>query len=96
LARHDFTQPFELDEDPKKQDKLTIWIEYLNYEYWWLDKYTGDIERLEPDHDKAWQELVDMDILRPHETKEFVRTAASGMECQTEEDQAMKAVQRAE
>ncbi|KAI0549732.1 hypothetical protein F4679DRAFT_595523 [Xylaria curta] len=95
LARHGFTQPFELDEDPKKQDKLTTWIEYLNYEYWWLDKYTSDIERLEPGHDKAWQELVDMDILRPHETKEFVRTMASPMERQAEEDQAMKAVQMA-
>ncbi|KAJ4230716.1 hypothetical protein NW757_013981 [Fusarium falciforme] len=96
LARHGFTQPFELDEDPKNQDKLTTWIEYLNYEYWWLDKYTSDIERLEPEHDKLWQELVDKKILRPHETKEFVRTAASGMECETEKDQAMKAVQRAE
>ncbi|KAH8656454.1 hypothetical protein BGZ61DRAFT_466529 [Ilyonectria robusta] len=96
LTRHDFTQPFELEEDPKKQDRLATWIEYLNYEYWWLDKYIGDIERLEPKHDKAWQELVDAKIPRPHETKEFVRTAASGMECQTEEDQAMKAVQMAE
>ncbi|CAJ2508691.1 Uu.00g137170.m01.CDS01 [Anthostomella pinea] len=33
LAGHDFTQPFELDEDPKKQDRLTTWIEYLGYEY---------------------------------------------------------------
>ncbi|RMD39521.1 hypothetical protein DV735_g5615, partial [Chaetothyriales sp. CBS 134920] len=96
LACHGFTQPFELDEDPKNQDKLTTWIEYLNYEYWWLDKYTSDIERLEPEHDKLWQELVDKRILRPHETKEFVCTAASGMECEAEKDQAMKAVQRAE
>ncbi|KAF5530710.1 ankyrin protein unc44 [Fusarium mexicanum] len=96
LARHGFTLTFELDEDPKKQDKLTTWIEYLNYEYWWLDKYATDIERLEPEHDKLWQELVDKKILRPHETKEFVRTDASGMERETEKDQAMKAVQRAE
>ncbi|RBA11761.1 hypothetical protein FPRO05_14263 [Fusarium proliferatum] len=96
LARHGFTQPFELDQDPKKQDTLTTWIEYLNYEYWWLDKYTNDIERLEPEHGKLWQELVDKNILRPHETKEFVRTDASGMERETEKYQTMKAVQRAE
>lgn len=96
LARHGFTRPFELDEDPKKQDKLMTWIEYLNYEYWWLDKHTSDIERLEPEHDKLWQELIDKKILRPHETKEFVRTDASGMERQTEKAQAQKAVQRAE
>ncbi|TQV98793.1 hypothetical protein V2A60_007505 [Cordyceps javanica] len=96
LARHGFTQPFELAEDPKKQDKLTKSIEYLNYEYWWLDKYASDIERLEPEHDRLWQELVDKNVLKPHETKEFVRTAAPGMECETEEDQARKTVQRAE
>lgn len=96
LARHGFTQSFELNEDPKKQDKLATWIEYLNYEYWWLDKHTGDIERLEPEHDKLWQELVDTNILRTHETKEFVRTNTSGMERQRDEDQARKAVQRAD
>ncbi|KAI2618211.1 hypothetical protein GGR54DRAFT_640779 [Hypoxylon sp. NC1633] len=96
LTRHGFTQPFELNEDPKKQDKLTTWVEYLNYEYWWLDKFTSDIERLEPGRDKAWQELVDKKILKSHETMEFVRTVASGIEIQTEKDQAWKAVQRAE
>ncbi|KAL7922903.1 hypothetical protein ACQKWADRAFT_320562 [Trichoderma austrokoningii] len=77
LARHGFTQPFELDEDPKKQDRLTTWIEYLSYQYWWLDEYIRDTERLEPEHDKLWQELVDDKILWPHETKEFVRIIAS-------------------
>ncbi|KAG5769707.1 hypothetical protein H9Q72_003112 [Fusarium xylarioides] len=96
LARHDFTQPFKLDKDPKKQDKLTTWIEYLNYEYWWLDKHISDIERLEPEHDKLWQELVDDKILRPHETKEFVRTMASPMERAKERERAQKAVERAE
>ncbi|GKU13372.1 unnamed protein product, partial [Fusarium langsethiae] len=52
LASHSFTQPFELDEDPKKQHGLTTWIEYLNYEYWWLDKYTSDIERLQREAEK--------------------------------------------
>ncbi|KAJ4321052.1 hypothetical protein N0V84_005519 [Fusarium piperis] len=96
LTRHGFTQPFELDEDPKKQDKLTTWIEYLNYEHWWLDKYTSDIKRLEPEHDKLWQELVDEKILRPHETKEFVRTMASPVERGNERERAQKAVEQAE
>jgi len=96
LARHEFTLPFELNEDPKKQDRLVTWIEYLNYEYWWLDKYTGSIERLKPDNDRAWQELVDEKVLRPHETQEFVRTMASPMERQVEEDGAMKVVRQLE
>ncbi|KAH9889146.1 hypothetical protein F4778DRAFT_785706 [Xylariomycetidae sp. FL2044] len=95
LARHGFTQPFELDEEPKKQDKLTTWIEYLNYEYWWLDKYTREIERLAPDEDKAWQKLVDMNILRPHETKDKVRTYRVRFQHKEEEEQARRDVQSA-
>lgn len=28
LARHGFTRPFELNQDPKQQGKLETWIEY--------------------------------------------------------------------
>ncbi|KAF2189278.1 hypothetical protein K469DRAFT_724003 [Zopfia rhizophila CBS 207.26] len=35
LTKHGFTRTFQLDEDPARQDKLTTWIEYLGYEYWW-------------------------------------------------------------
>lgn len=96
LARHDFTRPFELDEDPEKQDKLTTWIEYLNYECWWLDKYMSDIERLAPKHDELWQELVKKKILRPHETQTFLRTRASPIERANERENADRAVKRAE
>ncbi|KAI3532306.1 hypothetical protein CABS02_13891 [Colletotrichum abscissum] len=95
LTSHDFTQDFHLDENPMKQDQLTTWIEYLNYEYWWLDKYTSDIERLEPEHDKLWQELVDSRILKPHETKESVRSTALALKGEAEKDAARKAVERA-
>ncbi|KAJ4176845.1 hypothetical protein NW755_014195, partial [Fusarium falciforme] len=87
--------PFKLDEDPKKWDKLTTWIEYLNYEYWWLGKCTSDIERLESEHDKAWQEFVDK-IVRPHEMKEFVRNMASPMERANEREQTQRVVERPE
>lgn len=33
LAEHEITQPFQLNEDPERQDKLTTWIEFLGYEY---------------------------------------------------------------
>ncbi|KAF2188832.1 hypothetical protein K469DRAFT_765828 [Zopfia rhizophila CBS 207.26] len=39
LKKHGFTRTFQLDEDPARQDKLTTWIEYLGYEYWWYDQY---------------------------------------------------------
>ncbi|PGH18198.1 hypothetical protein AJ80_04585 [Polytolypa hystricis UAMH7299] len=40
LARHGFTREFHLDEDPACQVKLTTWIEYLAYEYWWYTRYS--------------------------------------------------------
>lgn len=92
LAQHDFIRLFHLHEDPKQQDKLTTWIEYLNFEYWWLDRHTKAMESLKPAHDEAWQELVDLKMLRPHETQEFLRTIASPMERQAEEDRAQEAV----
>ncbi|KJZ69148.1 hypothetical protein HIM_11466 [Hirsutella minnesotensis 3608] len=95
LARHNFTHSFQLMQDPKQQDKLTTWIEYLNFEYWWFDLYTETVDRLKPHHDKAWRELVDSKVLRPHETKEFIRTDASARQRQAEKDQAWKTMQRA-
>ena len=32
LALHRFTQTFELEKEPKRQDKWATWIEYLNCE----------------------------------------------------------------
>jgi hypothetical protein len=94
LARHGFTRPFQLNRDPKQQGKLETWIEYLYFEYWWLDRFTRTIERLQPDYDKEWQKLVDSGVLRPGETAEYLRSDESGMQCQSEKDQARAAVQR--
>ncbi|KAJ6436650.1 protein kinase [Purpureocillium lavendulum] len=96
LARHGFTRPFELQEDPKLQDKLTTWIEYLCFEFWWLDRYTDSVERLKPDHDRRWQELVDKKIPKPNESKDFIRTTPSSMQRQKEDDQAWEAKMAAE
>ncbi|PNY27815.1 Uncharacterized protein TCAP_02250 [Tolypocladium capitatum] len=86
LARHGFTRPFQLKADPKQQDKLTTWTEYLCFEYWWLDRHTASLERLKPDHDKRWQELVDLKVLKPHETKEFIRTLAADSQIERGKD----------
>ncbi|KAF5128416.1 hypothetical protein E5D57_009355 [Metarhizium anisopliae] len=96
LAKHGFTRTFYLAEDPKQQEKLTTWIEYLGFEYWWLDRYAASIERLKPKHDEAWEELKRKGMVKNDETPEFVRTDASGTRCQREEDYARKAVQDAE
>ncbi|PFH62652.1 hypothetical protein XA68_12523 [Ophiocordyceps unilateralis] len=96
LARHGFTRSFELQEDPQLQDRLTTWIEYLCFEYWWFDRHTDSIERLKLDHDRRWQALVDKKIPKPQETKDFVRTSQSAMEREREIDQARQAIRMAE
>jgi hypothetical protein len=52
LARHGFTRPIELDEDPERQDKLTTWIEFLDFEHWFYDKDMRIVKRLQPEYDE--------------------------------------------
>ena len=63
LTEHGFTQSFQLDEDPERQDKLTTWIEYLDFEYWWYDKDMRFVKRHQPQYDEAWKKLVDLKVL---------------------------------
>ena len=95
LARHGFTRPFELKEDTKQQDNLSTWIEYLGFEYWWLDWWTHVIDDLKPRYDKAWQELTDSKVLLPDETQEYVGTEECSMRRSAELTQARDAEKRA-
>jgi hypothetical protein len=96
LARHGFTRAFKLDRDPTRQDRLTTWIEYLNYEYWWYDQYMAEAKRLRPRYDRAWKELVDSNALRPSETEEYILDVfKSGFEQENEEAAARRALQSA-
>ncbi|KAM3555457.1 hypothetical protein MY1884_005578 [Beauveria asiatica] len=94
LARHGIPPPYTLDEDPNKQDKLTTWLEYLNYEYWWLDVYARDIKRLGIEREEFWQELVDSELLKPGETKHFICNDESKKGREVEHNRARKAVHR--
>lgn len=93
LAQHGFNRAFSLKEDPRRQGELETWIEYLNFEYWWLDKFTGSIRRLEPSRNKAWQELVDSHVLWPDETDEYIRTDACARQRQAAMSQQREAVE---
>ncbi|UPK90899.1 hypothetical protein LCI18_001834 [Fusarium solani-melongenae] len=88
LASHGLTRPFELNEDPKQQDQLTTWIEYLGYEYWCLDGYAESMERLAPKHDEAWKRLVDAKIVGPHETIDDIRSMRRSLQREKEAQQA--------
>ncbi|KAK5998719.1 hypothetical protein PT974_01101 [Cladobotryum mycophilum] len=93
LEQHNFSRAFHLEEKPGQQDKLTTWIEYLNFEYWWLDRHTKFLEGLESGHDKTWQELVDTQMVKPHETQEYIRGLESAMQRATDEERAEKIVE---
>ncbi|KAH6614516.1 hypothetical protein B0J18DRAFT_302200 [Chaetomium sp. MPI-SDFR-AT-0129] len=92
LAKHGFTRAFQLDKDPARQDKLTTWTEYLNYEYSWHDRYERSTKRLRSEYDEAWKQLVDSGVLRPGETDETLRTTKSALQRQGEKDRASNAV----
>jgi hypothetical protein len=96
LAQHGFTRIFQLDEDPKRQDKLTTWIEYLNFEYWWYDRYVSSVKRQQPLYEEAWNNLVDSKVLRPHETEQYVLSDAWGFQQEAEQGRAYKDVKSAE
>ncbi|KAI9690113.1 MAG: hypothetical protein M1822_009074 [Bathelium mastoideum] len=63
LASHDFSQPFQLLEDPDRQDERVTWIEYLEFECWWLDQYAKSVARHEQtqsnNHDRGAQVRIE-------------------------------------
>lgn len=95
LAQHGFTRTFQLEADPKRQDKLTTWIEYLNYEYSWYDRYARSVKRLQPQHDEDWEKLVDSGALRPSETEEYLLTDESAFQRHSEWSVARRALKSA-
>lgn len=96
LVHHGFTDPFELCQDPVQQDQAPTWIEYLNYEYSWLDRYARSMERLERDRHEAFESLGALDVLKPHETADFLLTTDSQIQRQAELDKARRVVAFAE
>ncbi|KAG6012931.1 hypothetical protein E4U43_007578 [Claviceps pusilla] len=88
LARHGFTQLFRLADDPKQQDKLTTWIEYLGFEYWWLDRYTTSFERKRHRYFNDWEEQRKLGLFEKEETPESVLTKAGNAHLQARFDQA--------
>jgi hypothetical protein len=94
LRRHGFTRMFQLDKDPTRQDKLTTWIEYLAYEYWWYDRRMLS-KRQQRRHDEAWRKLVDSGVLTSSDTEEFICSMKSAFLEQVKERRAKASVESA-
>ncbi|MCJ1260127.1 hypothetical protein MMC24_007967 [Lignoscripta atroalba] len=96
LTSYGFDRSFQLDEEPDRQDILTTWIEFLNYEYRTYDKDAKVVKRLQPRYDEAWKKLVDSKLLRSFETEEYVGGYAYVLQVDSEQSQAGMAVEAAE
>jgi hypothetical protein len=59
-------------------------------------RYTRLVKKLQPGYDRAWKTLVDSNVLRPSETEEYVCDMKFAFQCQSEREQAQKAVKAAE
>ena len=95
LAKHSFERPFEFDEDPKRQDKLTTWIEYMTNEVNFYNVRYAWYERRGKWYDEQWKRLADSGVLQPDETREFILNGKSSFQYTAEEAQARKALDSA-
>ncbi len=96
LEKHGFTRPFELLPDPTQQSQVATWVEYLGYEYAWLDRHSRDIEKHQQTADEAWDSLKSANVLMPHETADFLTTVDSQIQRRAAVDNAERAAGFAE
>lgn len=96
LAEYAFVRPFQLHDDPKQQDALTTWIEYLAYACAVHYRHTCLVKKYQPGYDAAWKALVESKVLRPSETKENICTFDVGAKHDRETAMAVRAVKAAE
>ncbi|KAF2185447.1 hypothetical protein K469DRAFT_665039 [Zopfia rhizophila CBS 207.26] len=59
LAPHNFNRPLQLMKDPRKQTEWTTWLEYLNFEQWWLERHAAAAEAEERQYHQAWKRLLE-------------------------------------
>lgn len=88
LVEYDFTRSFQPHNNSTRQDKLTIWIEYLGSEYAEHYQYIRLLKKLQPEYDQAWRPLKDAKVLRPFETEAYVCNIKSAYHHQSERKKA--------
>ncbi len=97
LAYHGFTVPpqFQLDQDPKRQDTVTTWIEYLCFSYWWVDSQRSHVRDHKPKYDYYWTKLKESGLLRPSEAEDYVWAFIHAQARQLELDAVRRQVESA-
>ncbi|KAH7016808.1 hypothetical protein EDB80DRAFT_703494 [Ilyonectria destructans] len=93
LAEHGFTRSFQLSRDPEQQDRLTTWIEYVNFECWSADNLAKQVKDEEPAYEQLFQDkLRSIDIVDHSVTKESLRLPGALSKYKAEYMDAMKAL----
>ncbi|KAK3328589.1 hypothetical protein B0T19DRAFT_401333 [Cercophora scortea] len=86
-----------LDQDARRQDRLTTWLEYHNFGLWLREKFTRILRDLTTEFSSAWTELMDSGALGPSETRpEELCTQEFLAQQQTAEDKAKEVVEQAQ
>ncbi len=97
FARYKLDPPVpELAEDPKRQDKMTEWIEYLVFEYAAHYRYARVVARHRPARDEAWETITSSGLLRPYETEEYICSPEAALQYDVDREQLQDAVMAAQ
>ncbi|KAF2211410.1 hypothetical protein CERZMDRAFT_85569 [Cercospora zeae-maydis SCOH1-5] len=91
LIKYGIDRPFRLAQDLNQQDQLSTWIEYLGYEHYFYDRAATYVSRSQQEHDRAWEKLVSLGVLRPEETYEVLCDVETGFQHEKERHQAKQA-----
>ncbi|CAI6085840.1 unnamed protein product [Clonostachys chloroleuca] len=92
--RHGFLDHIDLDLDPKKQDELPTWAEYVHFEFWWLAAYERVLERATPKMRRQWEKLHEQGIFDKDETFDVVRSEDFRKQLWRENEASLSVVQR--
>lgn len=73
LAEHGMEPPVHFLDDPKQQDVLTTWMEYLAFEYWVQNEKAQKRDENERELEEAWDAIVASEYWTPSQmTREYI------------------------
>ncbi|KAJ3483828.1 hypothetical protein NLG97_g7213 [Lecanicillium saksenae] len=72
LLRHGYNNDVVFLEEPKAQNALTEWVEYLGFECWWKDEYIREYERRNDIYTRRWEYIRGQDWVGSDETPELL------------------------
>ncbi|KAM3515263.1 hypothetical protein MY11210_001156 [Beauveria gryllotalpidicola] len=72
LADHGFSEKTTLLADPKKQDALAEWHEYLGFECWWQDQYIREYKGRLKRYDQNWEFIQRQEWVTSDHTPEYL------------------------